>query len=315
MVSLTPRTDVGFSIVPRNPKRKMSEGRKVLVLGDCGVGKTRLLRRMAGLDSISNCDEATSPAVLQGDYLSKMAVVEGAEAPVKVHLWDTAGQEQFGAARLPSAFFCHAQAAIVVYDVTDRRSFDGILQWIAQLLDYRRGPGVPAAFSLALVGHKCDAPVASRQVHAEEGRRLATVIGAAHFSECSAKHDVNVRECFDAVAAQLVAGSHWDLEKLPLFSIALPSQLPSLATQPPLLEDVSKPCGSALRVATDGSIPCEAKATIGSPSVRPLVSKGEAPVLGMPYMGTLAALLAMPMVLLWLEDDAVLRWAAAAGIP
>ncbi|KAG6967400.1 hypothetical protein JG687_00004302, partial [Phytophthora cactorum] len=85
------------------------------------------------------------------DYLSRMAIVEGAPAPVKVQLWDTAGQEKFGAARLPSSFFRHADAALVVYDVTTRQSFIGVLRWVLQLQTYRSAAAADSDFSIVLV--------------------------------------------------------------------------------------------------------------------------------------------------------------------
>ncbi|EEY66951.1 uncharacterized protein PITG_17835 [Phytophthora infestans T30-4] len=95
--------------MPSSPKKKKCESYKVIVLGDSGVGKSSLVRRM------TNSGNLTGTAIRK-DYLSKIALVEGASAPLQVQLWDTAGQEKFGAARLPSSFFRLADAALVVYD-------------------------------------------------------------------------------------------------------------------------------------------------------------------------------------------------------
>ncbi|KAG6972551.1 hypothetical protein JG688_00003932, partial [Phytophthora aleatoria] len=126
------------------------------------------------------------------DYLSRMAIVEGAPAPVKVQLWDTAGQEKFGAARLPSSFFRHADAALVVYDVTNRQSFIGVLRWVLQLQTYRSAAAADSDFSIVLVGHKCDVSNATRQAHENEGRDFAKIIAAFHFFERSSKDGTNV---------------------------------------------------------------------------------------------------------------------------
>lgn len=164
----------------------------VVIVGDCGVGKTSLLHRMVQLDVGSAHDDN------QKDYHMKMAVVEGASAPVKIQLWDTAGQEKFGAARLPSSFFRHAHAAIVVYDVTDRRSFENVLQWVKQLHDY-----LDNSFVLTLVGNKCDVKHPARQASEAEGLVVAKAISARHFFECSTTTDTNVHACFTAIAADL----------------------------------------------------------------------------------------------------------------
>ncbi|KAG3156798.1 hypothetical protein PI126_g8607, partial [Phytophthora idaei] len=102
-------------------------------------------------------------------------------------LWDTAGQEKFGAARLPSSFFRHADAALVVYDVTNRQSFIGVLRWVLQLQTYRSAAAADSDFSIVLVGHKCDVSNATRQAHENEGRDFAKIIAAFHFFERSSK--------------------------------------------------------------------------------------------------------------------------------
>ncbi|KAL3662273.1 hypothetical protein V7S43_012601 [Phytophthora oleae] len=193
-----------FSIMPSNPKKKMCKVYKVIVLGDSGVGKSTLLHRMADSDAPANDNT-------RKDYLSKVTIVEDAPAPVKVQLWDTAGQEKFGAARLPSSFFRHADAALVVYDVTDRKSFVGVLQWVLQLQAHRSTAAEDSAFSLILVGHKSEVSDTVRQVGEEEGRAVAKLMAASHFLECSSIDGTNIQACFDAVATTLVHASCKDL--------------------------------------------------------------------------------------------------------
>ncbi|POM59706.1 Rab-type small G protein [Phytophthora palmivora] len=241
--------------MPTNPKKKMCKVYKgktccietielleltfsivVIVLGDGGVGKSTLLHRMTN-DSLS-----TNDGVYQ-DYLSKMATVDGV-APVKVQLWDSAGQEKFGSARLPSSFFRHADAALVVYDVTNRQSFVSVLRWVLQIQAYRSTVDVDSAFSLILVGHKRDVSNEIRHVDEHEGCEFAKLIAASHFFQCSSKDNTNIQD----------------------------------------------------------------------PTLKALSAKSEVSTIGAPYIGTLAVLLSMPMVLLWLDDDAVLRWVEAMGI-
>ena len=46
----------------------------------------------------------------------------GQEGKMKLNLWDTAGQEKFDA--LTKLYFKNAEAAIIVYDVTNEVSFE-----------------------------------------------------------------------------------------------------------------------------------------------------------------------------------------------
>ncbi|KAK1931398.1 GTP-binding protein YPT6 [Phytophthora citrophthora] len=169
---------------------------------DSGVGKTTLLHRMTSSTAPTNGTRK--------DYLSRIAIV-GDAAPVKVQLWDTAGQEKFGTAQLPSSFFRHADAALVVYDVTDRNSFMGVLQWVLQLQSHRNTATEASAFSLILVGHKSEVSDKVRQVGEEEGRAVAKLIAASHFFECSSRDGTNIQTCFDTVATTLIHASCKDL--------------------------------------------------------------------------------------------------------
>ncbi|ETI57604.1 hypothetical protein F442_00113 [Phytophthora nicotianae P10297] len=288
----------GFSIMPSNPKKKMCKICKVIVLGESGVGKSSLVRRMTNSDSINN--------VMHKDYLSKIAVVEGAAAPVKLQLWDTAGQEKFGAARLPSFFFRHADAALVVYDVTNRQSFIGVLRWVLQIQTYRSTAATDSNFSVVLVGHKCDVSNATREVIEDEGRDFAKLIAASHFFECSSKDDTNVQACFDAIAAASANGSSWQLSNVPL---SLPRTMDQKTRCSFRLAAPSSGVDIASLISDTTSI-----TTARSPTLKALSSRPELSIVGTPYIGTLAVLLSMPMVLLWLDEDALLRWAEAVGI-
>lgn len=268
------------------------------------MGKSSLLRRMTSFEPLSPADSVPS------DYLSKMAIVEGAAAPMKVQLWDTAGQEKFGAARLPSSYFRHTNAAIVVYDVTNRLSFAAVLRWVMQILAYRSTAVADSLFSIVLVGNKSDAAYGSRQVHEEEGRELSRIIGASRFFECSSRDGTNTQECFNAVAALLVNGTSWSLpsEPLPSTSLATPK-----ADQPP--NSAAKTRGLLVDAAPlDVAAPTLSTTAALSPTLRVLSTKSGPPVVGPSYLGTLVVLISMPMVLLWLDDEAVLRWAEALGI-
>jgi len=54
---------------------------------------------------------------------------------IKLQIWDTAGQEQFRS--ITKLFYKNSQAAIVVYDVTKRESFDDVNSWLEEIEDNR----------------------------------------------------------------------------------------------------------------------------------------------------------------------------------
>ncbi|KAE9016658.1 hypothetical protein PR002_g13607 [Phytophthora rubi] len=291
--------------MPGKPKKKMCQTYKVIVVGDNDVGKSSLLRQMTDFEPLSTTDSVPK------DYHSKMAIVEGASAPVKVQLWDTAGQEKFGAARLPSSYYRHANAAIVVYDVTNRLSFAAVLRWVMQIQTYQSTAVPDSLFSIVLVGNKTDAANGSRQVGEAEGRQVSRIIGASNFFECSSRDGTNTQECFNTVAALLVKGPAWSLP------LSCSSSVTSDLDQRPNSASKTRRDAAPLDVVTPSWSPTlstTAPIAACSPTMRLLSAKSGPPVMGTSFLGTLAVLMSMPMVLLWLDDDAVLRMAEALWI-
>merc|ERR1712228_462138 len=89
-----------------------------------------------------------------------------------------------------------AAAAVVVYDVTNRNTFESTKKWIE---DVRAERGEDAV--LALIGNKSDLED-GRQVPPEEGQQQAEEYRAM-FLETSAKADTNITHLFTQVAAAL----------------------------------------------------------------------------------------------------------------
>lgn len=180
----------------------------VLILGSSGIGKTRLLLRLAGA-SVSEQASNGPASVVHGDFLSRVVTVGKDREPVKLELWHTAGQEKFGNGILPSALFRRAKAAVIVYDVTKRQSFCDAVTWAAQLrerLDQQAASNSP--FTLLLVGHRAE-EMAATDVSTEEGRHLAEAIGATTFMECCTATGKNTESCLQTLADNISAQTVW----------------------------------------------------------------------------------------------------------
>lgn len=94
---------------------------KILVVGDPGVGKTSFVHRYtAGI--YSDAYKST----IGVDFASKRVKLTNSII-VDVHLWDLAGQERLGSQ--VKLYFRQTDAAICLYDITDRKSFDRALEW------------------------------------------------------------------------------------------------------------------------------------------------------------------------------------------
>ncbi|BGP40503.1 hypothetical protein JCM10450v2_004487 [Rhodotorula kratochvilovae] len=97
---------------------------KVVILGSQGVGKTSLINR-----STTGHFSPSRTSTIGASFLTKKLTV--ADTRVHFQLWDAAGQERFRA--LMPLYYRGAQAAILVYDVTDEASLQDIKFWIEEL--------------------------------------------------------------------------------------------------------------------------------------------------------------------------------------
>lgn len=113
---------------------------------------------------------------------------------MKLQIWDTAGQERFRT--ITSSYYRGAHGIIVVYDVTERESFECIKQWMNEIDRY-----ATENVNRLLVGNKCDLE-AQRKVTFDEGSEMGKSFGIK-FLECSAKNSHNVEESFVTMAREI----------------------------------------------------------------------------------------------------------------
>ena len=119
------------------------------------------------------------------DFKLKNIEVKGKK--VKLQVWDTAGQERFRT--ITTSYYKGAQAIIVVFDITDRDSFEHVKNWMADVDKFAK-EGVLRI----LAGNKCDLEH-QRKVSKDEGKELASRYGIDYI-ETSAKETTNIEELF-----------------------------------------------------------------------------------------------------------------------
>ncbi|XP_021118855.1 putative Ras-related protein Rab-42 isoform X2 [Heterocephalus glaber] len=162
---------------------------RVLLLGDAGVGKTALLRRyVEGSPGAAEPEAKSEPTVGVEFYSRALQLPAGPR--VKLQLWDTAGQERFRC--ITRSFYRNVVGVLLVYDVTNRKSFEHIQDWHQEVLS-TQGPKV----IFLLVGHKSDLQ-STRCVSNQEAEALAASLGMA-FVETSARINCNVDLAFDTL--------------------------------------------------------------------------------------------------------------------
>ncbi|XP_028912750.1 ras-related protein Rab-37 isoform X2 [Ornithorhynchus anatinus] len=144
-------------------------GFTVMLLGDSGVGKTCFLIQFKDGAFLSG----TFIATVGIDFRNKVVTVDGVK--VKLQIWDTAGQERFRS--VTHAYYRDAQALLLLYDITNRASFDNIRAWLTEIYEFAQKDVV-----IMLLGNK------------EFG---------VPFMETSAKTGMNVELAFLAIAKEL----------------------------------------------------------------------------------------------------------------
>uniref|UniRef100_A0A3P9QD47 small monomeric GTPase n=1 Tax=Poecilia reticulata TaxID=8081 RepID=A0A3P9QD47_POERE len=167
----------------KSPKASPSSGRTVMLVGDSGVGKTCLLVRFKDGAFLAGSFISTVGI----DFRNKVMTIDSVK--VKLQIWDTAGQERFRS--VTHAYYRDANALLLLYDVTNRASFDNIRAWLTEIHEYAQQDVV-----VMLLGNKV------RMVKREEGEKLAKEFGVP-FMETSAKSGLNVELAFTAAAKEL----------------------------------------------------------------------------------------------------------------
>ncbi|XP_054989524.1 ras-related protein Rab-37 isoform X2 [Sorex araneus] len=131
----------------------------VMLLGDSGVGKTCFLIQFKDGAFLSG----TFLATVGIDFRNKVVTVDGVR--VKLQIWDTAGQERFRS--VTHAYYRDAQALLLLYDITNRSSFDNIRAWLTEIHEYAQRDVV-----IMLLGNKADVS-GERVIRSEDGETLA----------------------------------------------------------------------------------------------------------------------------------------------
>lgn len=161
---------------------------RILMIGNSGVGKTSLVLRYD-----ENTFSHKFVTTIGVDYRDKMVEIGGKS--VKLQIWDTAGQERFRS--LTSNFFSRADGMVLTYDVTDKKSFESLIDWVAQIRKH-----APENTDLIVCGCKCDVPPDTREVSPDEAENFAQSLGTNYF-ECSSKNNINVATVFMTLAQKI----------------------------------------------------------------------------------------------------------------
>ncbi|MHA1276068.1 MAG: GTP-binding protein [Candidatus Helarchaeota archaeon] len=155
---------------------------KCVLFGNEAVGKTSLVERF-----MNNRFEEFYISTLGYNVYEKQ--VTHGDILIALTIFDIGGQEKFRDLRRKYAEGAHA--AFIVYDVTNRASFENVPQWKKDLDEF------VGIIPFILIGNKIDL---ERVVSKKEAEDLRATLNAPSFLETSAKDNLGVEKAFRLLA-------------------------------------------------------------------------------------------------------------------
>ena len=157
---------------------------KIIIIGDCGVGKTCLTKQSIKSEFIEGYQ-----ATIGLEYYTMFFHHD--KKIIKLQIWDTCGMEVYRS--LIQSFYVNSSLAIIVYAINDESSFGDVDFWIKELKSMS-SPDI----KIILIGNKIDLED-QRKISKEQGEHMAKDYGFVGFFETSAKTGENVRVLFKKV--------------------------------------------------------------------------------------------------------------------
>ena len=163
---------------------------KLILVGDSGVGKTSLLNRYMERGFTQN-----QPCTITADCQIKSLTIDS-QTSAQLMIWDTCGQEKFRS--MTNQYFKFAHGVILVYDVSDRRSFANLNFW----LDDIKTNSMNDDISIILVGNKID--LKFRNISSEQASKFAEDNNIL-YCETSSKDGLNVDVPFETLTKEIIS--------------------------------------------------------------------------------------------------------------
>eukprot|EP01080_Neovahlkampfia_damariscottae_P011163 gene11163-3984_t len=164
--------------------RVYSKTYKLVVLGECGVGKSALVIQFVTGKFVGNYDPTIEDSYRKEVDFKKHSCI--------LDILDTTDEMVFGGRYLRTG-----QAFVIAFDITDRKSFEKVEYYQEELLKSVDSDEFP----LVLVGNKIDVEE-KRNVNFEEAKELSMRLKCPYI-ETSAKNNINVAEVFHELLTEI----------------------------------------------------------------------------------------------------------------
>ena len=161
---------------------------KLLVLGDLSVGKSSFIYRF--IEDKFNTDSIPTTGL---DLKTADLLINNKK--VRVHLWDTVGQEKYKS--ITQNLILRVQGIIILFDITNKDSFNNLNEWIKTVREQ-----VGNNLAILLVGNKCDLEE-NRLVFKEEANIFAKN-EKIKYIETSCKTGENIIKAIDYICEKII---------------------------------------------------------------------------------------------------------------
>ncbi|MHA2181246.1 MAG: Rab family GTPase [Promethearchaeota archaeon] len=162
---------------------------KVCIVGNFGVGKSTLLHQFLEKRFLSNVQ-----STIGSNFFVKSVKIPETNSFISLQIWDLAGQDHFKWVR--KAFYIGAKGIIYVFDLTQKETFDDIINWKEEV------ENTSGFIPNVLVGNKSDL-IENKIISPEESNSLRQTIGACSFEETSAKLGTGVDNIFIQLTTEM----------------------------------------------------------------------------------------------------------------
>ena len=179
---------------------KLESKIQLIVVGESCVGKTSLLYKYS--QGFFTQEHLATVGI---EFFTKEEEINGRK--IRVKIWDTAGQELYKS--ITKNFYRNSDGVIIVYDVTDRESFEKVQEWVQSISE---NTDTEKNIQKVLVANKVDL---TRKVTKEEGMKLAEKYNIPFF-EASAKLDIGIKDFMTKILTDVLDNVSVDMSRITL---------------------------------------------------------------------------------------------------
>ena len=161
---------------------------KILIIGDCKVGKSSLIKKIT-----TNKFEANYKPTKGYEFYNYMVKID--DTYIKLQVWDMCGDENYRPALLN--LYRNATFGILVYSINDYKSFKNLDTWITQLKK-----NAPVNNKILLIGNKSD-EAENREVAYDDGKKICQKYNLELFMEVSAKNGIQSPNFLEMISVNI----------------------------------------------------------------------------------------------------------------